>query len=298
MPKTVLVVPGTGKQGRVVTRELLLQGHTVRILVRNPDSDPAKEARAAGAHVFVGNLDSPDALSDAFHAVDAVFLAIPADPNNEIPYASNVLKVAREEGVQHFVYSSVARAGDHESFPGWNDDYPLAWYWKGKHEIEEMVRKAGFPTWTILRPAFFFDNFYRPEVEWMFPGLADKHELRVAYNPDTKLDMIHASDIAAVTAAVIGSPSKFAGKDLTLGSESLTLAQIAEQLSTTIGDTVTVTYLDDEEIKKQIQQGNLITESQLWHRDVGYGVGSNTITELGLQSVPISEALKKENLKW
>jgi len=79
------------------------------------------------------------------------------------------------------VYSSVARAGEHESFPGWDaDSYPLGWYWMNKQTIEGLVRTSNFTYWTILRPAFFIQNFCRPEVEHMFPGLAEKQRLSVA----------------------------------------------------------------------------------------------------------------------
>jgi uncharacterized protein YbjT (DUF2867 family) len=297
MAKTVLVVPGTGEQGRAVTKELLRHGHSVRILARNFSSDAAGEARSAGALVYVGDLGSINTLAVALDEVDAVFFTVPAD-HKEIAYASNVLKAARERNVQHLVYSSVARAGDHESFPGWNDSYPLAWYWKNKHEIEEMVRAAGFPSWTILRPAFFYTNFCRPVADWMFPGLKDKHELHVAFNPDTKLDCIHALDIAAVAEAAISSPSEFSGKELTLASESLTAAQIAEKLSIIRSETVTVRYLGDSEIKNQEQQGNLIIASQVWTRDVGYGVGADTVSQLISRSTSMLEALNKESLGW
>ena len=49
MPRTVLVAAGTGKQGRVVARELLGRGHTVHILTRNPSSDTANELQSIGA---------------------------------------------------------------------------------------------------------------------------------------------------------------------------------------------------------------------------------------------------------
>ncbi|KAH7095772.1 hypothetical protein FB567DRAFT_587070 [Paraphoma chrysanthemicola] len=297
MAKTVLVVPGTGEQGRAVTKELLQQGHTVRILARNPSSATAEAARAAGALVHEADLSSVDTLAAALDGVDALFFSLPAD-HNEVAYASHVLEAAKAKNVQHLVYSSVARTGDHANFPGWNDDYPLAWYWKNKHEIEEMARAAGFPYLTILRPAFFYSNFNRPVADWMFPGLADKHELYVAFTPDTKLDFIDVQDIAAVAEAAIRSPSDFSGKELSLATESLTTAQMAEKLSIISGEKITARYMSDEEIKSQEQQGNLIIASQVWIRDVGYAVGADTVYPLIGRSTPMLEALNKEKLGW
>ncbi|KAH7081729.1 hypothetical protein BKA63DRAFT_504488 [Paraphoma chrysanthemicola] len=297
MTKTVLVVPGTGEQGRAATQEFLQRGYSVRILARNSSSDAAEKARSTGALVYVGDLGSIDTLAGAFDGVDAVFLALPAGgDHDEIAYATNVLKVAREKNVQHLVFTSVARTGDHESFPGWDPNGTMGWYWKNKHEAEEMVRAAGFPFWTILRPTYFYTNFGRPMVDWMWPGLVDKHELQVAFNPDTKLDFIHTSDIAAVAEAAISSPSAFSGKELALASESLTAAQMAEKLSIISGETVTVRYLSDSELKKQL--GDLIASSQIWTRDVGYDVNVDTVSQLISRSTPMLEALNKERLGW
>lgn len=297
MSKTVLVAPGTGEQGRAVTKELLQKGHTVRILARNPSSATAEAARAAGAFVHEGDLSSVDTLTAALDGVYALFFTLPAD-HNELAYASNVLKAAKAKNVQHVVYSSVARAGDHTNFPSWNDDYPLAGYWKGKHAVEELTRTVGFPYLTILRPAAFSTNFCRPVADSMFPGLADKHELCVALNPDTKLDIIYAEDIAAVAEAAISSPSEFSRKELTLASESLTTAQMAEKLSIISGETVTARYMSDEEIRNQEQQGNLFVTAQVWWRDVGYAVGADTVSQLIGRSTPMLKALNKEMLGW
>ncbi|KAH7091067.1 hypothetical protein FB567DRAFT_517839 [Paraphoma chrysanthemicola] len=297
MAKTVLVVPGTGEQGRAATKEFLQRGYNVRILVRNSSSNAAEKARSAGALVYDGDLSSIDSLAVAFDKVDAVFLALPVGQgHDEITYATNVLKVAREKNVQHLVFTSVARTGDHESFPGWDPNGTMGEYWQNKHKAEEMVRAAGFPFWTILRPAYFSTNFCRPMADWMWLGLADKHELLVSFNPDTKLDCIHPSDIAAVAEAAIRSPSAFSGKELTLASESLTAAQMAEKLSIISGETVTVQYVSDSEIKKQL--GDIMVASHAWIRDVGYDINVDTVSQLISRSTPMLEALDKERLGW
>ncbi|KAF2176020.1 NmrA family protein [Zopfia rhizophila CBS 207.26] len=301
MPKSVLVAAGTGKQGRVVARELLERGHAVHILTRNPSSDTAKELQSMEAVLHAGDLGSAETIQTALDNVDAIFLAIPVNPANpaaEIAYAKNVLEAARNNGVKNIIYSSVARTGEHESFPGWNDDYPMAWYWKNKDTIEHMVRTAGIEHWTILRPAFFIQNFCRPEVEYMFPGLADAHELRVAFNADTQLDLIDVSDIAKFAAAALGSPSDFSGKEITLAAEKLTAAQIAELLSTISGEKITVDYINDNQAITLQKQGHIVIEAQLWQRDVGYGVDIESLKRYGVPLTLLSKALDQGALKW
>ncbi|KAH7385924.1 hypothetical protein BKA66DRAFT_415306 [Pyrenochaeta sp. MPI-SDFR-AT-0127] len=298
MKSSVFVAPGTGKQGQAVTRELLRRGHSVHILTRNPSSDAAERLQAMGAVLHTGDLGSVKTIQAALENVDAVFLAIPANPTEEIAYAKNVIEAAQEKGVKHFVYSGVARTGEHESFPHWNDNYPLAWYWKNKHAIEHIVRTAGFEYWSILRPAFFIQNFCYPDVKYMFPGLADAHELRVAFNTETQLDLIDVSDIANFAVAAIESPSKFSRKEISLAAEKLTAVQIAERLSKMSGRKVTVGYLTDEEVIALQKQGYLAVLAQVWQRDVGYGVDIDVLKWYGIPLTPLSGALNRDALGW
>jgi uncharacterized protein YbjT (DUF2867 family) len=298
MPKSVLVAAGTGKQGRLIARELLERGHTVYILTQNPSSERAKELESMGARLHVGDLGSVESIQIALDNVEAIFLAIPARPATEIAHAKNVLTAALDKSVKNIIYSSVARAGEHESFPGWNDDYPLAWYWKNKHTIEHMVRTAGFENWTILRPAFFIQNFCRPEVDYMFPGLADEQKLQVAFNADTQLGLIDVSDIAKFAAAALDdSPPDFTGEEINLAAEKLTAAQIAEQLSKTSGERIIVDCHDDSLALALHKEGYLAIEAQLWQRDVGYGVDIESLERFGVSLTPLSKALDRNKLR-
>jgi len=62
-----------------------------------------------------------DALEDAMEGIDGVFFAVPAsssDPEDEIRKGTNAIKAAQKHGIQHFVLSTVARTGEHTTFPG------------------------------------------------------------------------------------------------------------------------------------------------------------------------------------
>ena len=53
--------------------------------------------------------------------IDGVFFAVPAsssDPEDEIRKGTNAIKAAQKHGIQHFVLSTVARTGEHTTFPG------------------------------------------------------------------------------------------------------------------------------------------------------------------------------------
>jgi uncharacterized protein YbjT (DUF2867 family) len=301
MAKSVFVPAGTGKQGSQVTQLLLEAGYKVHISTRDASSKMAKQLQTKGAVLHEGDLDSTQMLQTASHGMDAVFLALPQDmlnPQAEVTHAKNIIEAALNSGVKHFVYTSVARTGDHEDFPGWSNDSPMFSYWTNKATIEELVRGSGFQHWTILRPAFFMSNFTRPDVDFIFPELADKHQITLPYHHNTTLDLVNPRDIAKFAVAAIESPSIFSKKNIALASEKMTAAQIAKSLSMISGHEVTINYVNDDEAHELQKQGHLMMLSHIWNREVGYNVDIESLKQYNVTLTPLSEAITKEMLGW
>ncbi|HCB99652.1 MAG TPA: nucleoside-diphosphate sugar epimerase, partial [Ruminococcaceae bacterium] len=61
----ILVIGGTGTQGGNVARELLAQGHRVRVLSRNPQSAAAKKIEEKGAEIVQGDMSDVASLEPA-----------------------------------------------------------------------------------------------------------------------------------------------------------------------------------------------------------------------------------------
>jgi uncharacterized protein YbjT (DUF2867 family) len=60
--------------------------------------------------------------------------------------------LAREAGVEHYVYTSVGSAHKRTGIP----------HFDNKWRIEETVRGLRFPSHVILRPVFFMENLLAP----------------------------------------------------------------------------------------------------------------------------------------
>ncbi|KAH6663283.1 hypothetical protein F5X68DRAFT_225775 [Plectosphaerella plurivora] len=296
MARTIFVSLTTGKQGRALSKELLSRGYAVKGLTRSLQSASAIELVKLGVNLIEGELTSPEVVNAALADVDAVWLALLARPDAEP--GQNIIAAAKGRGIKQFVYSSVARAGEHTSFPGWSDSYPLAWYWKQKAVLEDAVRNAGFESWTILRPAFFTQNFCKPEVEHMFPGLSTEHVLRVAYRPDTRLDLIDTSVIASAGSDVFDSPAKFHSKEMGLAAEKLTTEEIAKTLSEISGHEIKVVYLDAQGVEEERKAASIFIEPQVWARDVGYNVDLDVYREYNFSTKTFGEVLTKDQLGW
>ncbi|KAI9150606.1 NAD(P)H azoreductase [Paramyrothecium foliicola] len=298
MTKSILVIGGSGQQGSAVASELLNRGYKVHILTRDLSKPNLQALSTRGATLEAGNLNDPEVLNSAVQKMDGVFLVLGA-MGNEVSAATGVIRAAKEAGVKQLVYTSVARAGDHESFPGWDKNYPMAEYWLNKATIEKLVRNTGFEAWTILQPAYFMQNFGKPNCDMLFPALASQKILVTAWKPDTRVDLIHVEDIARFTVNAFDSPSVYHGNTIALAAESLTTEEIVRTLSNSSLGPVQAKYLTDEEARKLVAQNDLtgaITSSQIWQRDIGYAVDLEGLKKYDGRFITFAETVERQEL--
>src|SRR5688572_14240761 len=139
----VLVSGATGQQGGAIANELLEAGWPIRIMTRKPDSDKARALAARGAHVVVADLDDEaslrGALDGAWGAV-AIQNTWEAGVEKEEVQGKRFARVAREAGVQHLLYQSVASAQRNTGIP----------HFDNKWRIEETIRELNFPSHVII----------------------------------------------------------------------------------------------------------------------------------------------------
>jgi uncharacterized protein YbjT (DUF2867 family) len=131
-------------------------------------------------------------------------------------------------GVKHIIYSSaLAQTGAGVMGLG------------SKRAIEERLAEAG-PAWTVLRPAFFMENFatfFTPKEE------KDGLVLSAPIPMDRPTQMVSVADVAAAAAAVIATPKAFASKKLDIVGQEIALTAVATSLSQALGKTVTPKHL-------------------------------------------------------
>ncbi|WP_430501670.1 NmrA/HSCARG family protein [Micromonospora trifolii] len=250
----VLVTGATGRQGGATARALLAAGVPVRALVRDPATDRARAIQALGAELVTGDLDDRDSLVRAAHGARAVFsVQMPAMTGNSINFdgelaqAVNLIEAALAAEVPQFVHTSVSGAGQHTEAPGWAEGRWAAMepYYTTKAGIQDRVREAGFPHWTLIKPSFFMDNFL-PSVAYLIPrGVTNG--LATVIKPQTSLALVATDDIGHAAAAAIAEPDRFHGVELELASDYLTMTEIAEALSDALGTKLTAPDMTEEE---------------------------------------------------
>jgi uncharacterized protein YbjT (DUF2867 family) len=224
--KTILITGATGKQGGATLRHLAKRGgFKLRALTRKPDGDAAKAVAALGAEVVAGDFDDAASLARAMKGVWGVFAVQntwEAGVEKEEEQGKLVAKVARDAGVQHFVYTSVGSADEGTGIP----------HFENKFRVEQTVKQLKFPSHVILRPVFFMENLPSP---WFLQG--DK--LVTALKPETKLQMVAADDVGKFSAAAFIDADKFKGAEIDYAGDAATMDEAAAALSELTGKTVT-----------------------------------------------------------
>jgi len=196
----------------------------------------------------------------------------PRDNNDdsEIRHGRNLIEAARQAGVETFVHTSVARAGDEQNFVGWDEGRWWKPYWEQKSGVNELVRTAGFKHWTILKPATIFENFLPRMAAYMYPALS-KGSLETAMEPDTTMDMVAADDIAAFAAAAFAETARFHAQEIDLASESLTMQEIATVFTNVMNKAVKVRSMSyDDAVASGVYP--FVVQNMVWENVEGYKV--------------------------
>jgi uncharacterized protein YbjT (DUF2867 family) len=238
----VLVTGATGRQGGAVARALLAAGTPVHALVRDPGSERARALADTGVTLVRGDLDDPASLTAPLDGARGVFSVQMPDMadllgDSEIRQGRNLVEAARAAGVEQFVHTSVSGAAtvdpDELDEQRWGAHLPH--YWRSKAAVERAVRDAGFPRWTVLRPATFMENFVRPSF-YFADGTSDR--LLVAVDPDARIPFVAMADIGSAAAAAFADPARFDRVELELAGDVLTFRDVAGLLSEALGTTV------------------------------------------------------------
>jgi uncharacterized protein YbjT (DUF2867 family) len=266
---TILITGATGQQGGAVARELLRAGHRVKAMTRNPDKDAAKALAALGAEVVQGDLNDVTTLERAVEGAWGVFgvqNTWEAGADVEEDQGKRLAAISRESGVQHFVYTSVGSADRETGIP----------HFDNKWRVEESVRGLGFPSYTILRPAFFMENWLSP---WFKPAI-DEGTVAIGINPDTRLQMIAVEDIGKYGRVAFEKSEELNGRAIDIAGDELTMPEVADAIGRASGRTLSFFQVPIEQVREFSDDFAIMLE---WFDRVGYNADiSGNAAEYGV----------------
>ncbi len=207
----ILIVGATGLLGGMITRQLLAQGKTVRILVRqnSPSVALAPQGMAtaaqalidAGAQPVDGDLKERASLAAACVGIDTVITTANAAMRSgedtfdsvDLQGTKSLIDVAKAAGVRHFIYTSAFGSAP-------NHPNPL---FAAKGQCEAYLKASGL-TYTILKPGPFMEMWLGVIVG--IPVRAGQPVTLVGAGA-RKQAFAAMSDVAAYAVAVLDNPA-------------------------------------------------------------------------------------------
>ncbi|KAK7952759.1 uncharacterized protein PG986_008487 [Apiospora aurea] len=231
---TYLITQATGGQSGWAITHLLAAGAKVHAVVRDLNEELPAILRHPGVTLFQGESRNFDDIYAAAQGCQGVFLnTVPYPPGLEAQQAESALAASKKAGLETVVSSStigteIEAVRDSDA----TKQIRLDAYYASKHCVEQLVRAAGFASYTILRPAVIHYDLCTARHLENFPRLASHGELDDLLAPGSKVPFTDASDIGKyVAAALLAGPSessKFASQEIDLCHE---LAGILNRVS-------------------------------------------------------------------
>jgi uncharacterized protein YbjT (DUF2867 family) len=251
--RKILVTGATGQQGGSLARLLLQKKHKVYALTRNTQSSAAQDLRNKGANVVKGDLDDSDSLERAAKDVDSIFLMgtpFEGGTGGETRRGKLMADIAKENKVEHLVYSSVANADKNTGIP----------HFESKYKVEQHIKNLGIP-YTIIGPTFFMENLLGPGLE--------QGQLALPLSPSSILQQSALENIAEFSALVLERGKPFLGKRIDTASDEVTGEQAAKILSNELGQRIRYVHVPLEQI---YQANEDMARMYEWYERVGTGI--------------------------
>ena len=220
--KTIFVTGATGNQGGAVAASLIKNGFKIKVLTRKTDSVKAQNFQKQNVELIKGDLSYLDTFRNHLKDIDGIFSVQTFENgiDKEIKQGMDLAMLAKEYGVNHLLYSSVAGADLNTGIP----------HFDSKCKIENYIKQLGLP-YTIIRPNSLFENFLIPQVR----SRILKGKLASPINQNKTQQFISAVDVGEISAGIFLNKDKYIGKTITIGSEEMNMQQVATIFSEVLG---------------------------------------------------------------
>lgn len=228
----IAVVGATGRIGAKLTRTLLGAGHQVKALSRG---GPALDALVKlGAEPVIGSFDAGTGdIGGFFQDADAAFLMVKTDWNNiegHYPMVARRFVAALSDSPVKLAVSLSAIGSEVDGKTG---------HFECFHHLDEALNRLQSIDLVHLRAAWFMEN----TLAWA-ASVAKYGRFAWWFKPDLKTSWVATDDIADLAAKELLHPAGEHRATREVGSEDLTMSELAALMGREIGRPVEYRFID------------------------------------------------------
>jgi uncharacterized protein YbjT (DUF2867 family) len=241
--KVIAILGATGAQGGGLLRAILRDSDgefTPRAVLRDINSEKAKELSRQGVELVQGDLDDPESIKKAFQgaygAFCVTFFWAHFSPEKEKMHAKTLADAAKAADLKHVIWSTLEDTRkfiplEDNRMPTLQEKYKVP-HFDAKGESDQYFRDSGVPV-TFLLASFYWENM-------IFFGAGPKPTEDGKYAlifpmENKKLAGIGQEDIGKCAYSIFKGGSKYFGQTVGLAGDHLTIDQMAEKMSKAMG---------------------------------------------------------------
>jgi len=258
MSKPVITVFGaTGAQGGSLARALLADSDrhfAVRAVTRKPDGAAARQLVQAGAQVVLADLDDTASVQRALEGAYGAFLVTNfwehQSAEKELTQAHRLAAASAQAGIRHAVWSTLEDSRDF--FPALGSRMPVL---EGRFNVPQFDAKGEAHRYfaqqrvpvTYLYASCFFENLIRfgmgPQRRW------DGSLIMTFPFGGARIPWIGVDDVGIAAKEIFLRGDALVYDSIGVAGEHLTGAELAQQLGTALGETVTYNSITPDEFR-------------------------------------------------
>lgn len=143
----ILITGATGNLGSNVVRQLLKKSNSSQFIVSSSNESGVIKLKDKGLQARLANFSEPSTLNEAFKGIEKLLLISTMD-QNRFEQHKNVVNAAKEQGIKHVIYTSLAIKDIEKSGV---KDLMISHF-----QTEDYIKSSGL-TYTILRNTMYAD---------------------------------------------------------------------------------------------------------------------------------------------
>ena len=232
----IYITGATGSIGKELCKLLAEDNVPARAMCRKPEQ--LQQFKALGIETVLADFNDPESLKKGMQGCNQLFLLTSPDQDHTTR-EKKMIDLAIIAGIKNIVRLSTSDTNLSTKLP----------YGKSHAEIDHYLGNNSV-SWTILRPTGFMQNLIEsrhPIAKGVLP-----HSLN-----DGQISYIDLRDIASVAKAVLTEDKHNEATYYLTGPESLTMTDVATELTTGLGHAIQSKNISEEDMRKILTYAHL-----------------------------------------